>query len=163
MERRIVAVAEARGLMVPPAGRVPAFLAITIVMAVVALVLLVACANVANMLLARAVARRKEIAVRLALGAGRLRIIRQMLTESVLLSLIGGVGGLLLAGWSSNLLATLLPQSAPGNTIAPDVSLDARVFLYTFLLSTVTGVVFGLAPALQSSKPDVIATLKTKR
>jgi predicted permease len=160
MERRIVAVAEARGLMVPPAGRVPAFLAITIVMAVVALVLLVACANVANMLLARAVARRKEIAVRLALGAGRLRIIRQMLTESVLLSLIGGVGGLLLAGWSSNLLATFLPQSAPGNTIAPDVSLDARVFLYTFLLSTVTGVVFGLAPALQSSKPDVIATLK---
>ena len=160
MERRIVAVAEARGLMVPPAGRVPAFLAITIVMAVVALVLLVACANVANMLLARAVARRKEIAVRLALGAGRLRIIRQMLTESVLLSLIGGVGGLLLAGWSSNLLATLLPQSFPGNSIAPDVSLDARVFLYTFLLSTVTGVVFGLAPALQSSKPDVIATLK---
>jgi len=160
MERRIVAVAEARGLMVPPAGRVPAFLAITVVMAVVALVLLVACANVANMLLARAVARRKEIAVRLALGAGRLRIIRQMLTESVLLSLIGGVGGLLLAGWSSNLLATLLPQSFPGNSIAPDVSLDARVFLYTFLLSTVTGVVFGLAPALQSSKPDVIATLK---
>jgi len=160
MERRIVAVAEARGLMVPPAGRVPAFLAITIVMAVVALVLLVACANVANMLLARAVARRKEIAVRLALGAGRLRIIRQMLTESVLLSLIGGVGGLLLAGWSSNLLATLLPQSFPGNSIAPDVSLDARVFLYTFLLSTVTGVIFGLAPALQSSKPDVIATLK---
>ena len=160
MERRIVAVAEARGLMVPPAGRVPAFLAITIVMAVVALVLLVACANVANMLLARAVARRKEIAVRLALGAGRWRIIRQMLTESVLLSLIGGVGGLLLAGWSSNLLATLLPQSFPGNSIAPDVSLDARVFLYTFLLSTVTGVIFGLAPALQSSKPDVIATLK---
>jgi len=160
MERRIVAVAEARGLMVPPAGRVPAFLAITIVMAVVALVLLVACANVANMLLARAVARRKEIAVRLALGAGRWRIIRQMLTESVLLSLIGGVGGLLLAGWSSNLLATFLPQSFPGNSIAPDVSLDARVFLYTFLLSTVTGVIFGLAPALQSSKPDVIATLK---
>ena len=160
MERRIVAVAEARGLMVPPAGRVPALLAITIVMAVVALVLLVACANVANMLLARAVSRRKEIAVRLALGAGRWRIIRQMLTESVLLSLIGGVGGLLLAGWSSNLLATLLPQSFPGNSIAPDVSLDARVFLYTFLLSTVTGVIFGLAPALQSSKPDVIATLK---
>ncbi|HTG92573.1 MAG TPA: ABC transporter permease [Pyrinomonadaceae bacterium] len=160
MERRIVAVAEARGLMVPPAGRVPALLAITIVMAVVALVLLVACANVANMLLARAVARRKEIAVRLALGAGRWRIIRQMLTESVLLSLIGGVGGLLLAGWSTNLLATLLPQSFPGNSIAPDVSLDARVFLYTFLLSTVTGVIFGLAPALQSSKPDVIATLK---
>lgn len=160
MDRRIVAVAEARGLMVPPAGRVPALLAITIVMAVVALVLLVACANVANMLLARAVSRRKEIAVRLALGAGRWRIIRQMLTESVLLSLIGGVGGLLLAAWSTNLLATLLPQSIPGNSIAPDVSLDVRVFLYTFLLSAVTGVIFGLAPALQSSKPDVVATLK---
>ncbi len=160
VDRRIVAVAEARGLMVPPEGRVPVFLAITIVMAVVGLVLLVACANVANMLLARAVTRRKEIAVRLALGAGRWRIIRQMLTESVLLSLIGGVGGLLLAGWSTNLLATLMPQSFPGNSIAPDISLDARVFLYTFLLSAVTGVIFGLAPALQTSKPDVVATLK---
>ena len=160
MDRRIVAVAEARGLMVPPEGRVPVLLAITIVMAVVGLVLLVACANVANMLLARAVTRRKEIAVRLALGAGRWRIIRQMLTESVLLSLIGGVGGLLLAGWSTNLLATLMPQSFPGNSIAPDISLDARVFLYTFLLSAVTGVIFGLAPALQTSKPDVVATLK---
>ncbi|HSE34206.1 MAG TPA: ABC transporter permease [Pyrinomonadaceae bacterium] len=160
MDRRVVAVVEARGLMVPPEGRVPVLLAITIVMAVVALVLLVACANVANMLLARAVARRKEIAVRLALGAGRWRIIRQMLTESVLLSLIGGAGGLLLAGWSTNLLATLLPQSFPGNSIAPDVSLDSRVFLYTFLLSAITGVIFGLAPALQTSKPDVVATLK---
>lgn len=160
---RVVAVVAARGLMVPPQGQAPVFLVIAILMTVVSLVLMVACANVGNMLLARAVNRRKEVAVRLALGAGRWRIVRQMLTESVLLSILGGAAGLLLASWSTSLLAKLLPQSFTGNSIPPDVSPDARVFVYAFLLSVLTGLIFGLLPALQASKPNVIAALKDEQ
>jgi len=160
---RVVAVLAARGLMVPPQGQASMFLVVTVLMTVVSLVLLVACANVANMLLARGLNRRKEIAVRLALGAGRWRIVRQMLTETFLLSFLGGVAGLLLASWSASLLASLLPQSLTGNAIPPDVSPDARVFVYTFLLSVLTGVIFGLVPALQASKPDVVGALKDEQ
>jgi len=160
---RVVAVVAARGLMVPPQGQAPVFLVVAILMTVVSLVLMVACANVGNMLLARAVNRRKEVAVRLALGAGRWRIVRQMLTESVLLSILGGAAGLLLASWSTSLLAKLLPQSFTGNSIPPDVSPDARVFVYAFLLSVLTGLIFGLVPALQASKPNVIAALKDEQ
>jgi len=160
---RVVAVMAARGLMVPPQGQAPMLLVVAILMTVVSLVLLVACANVGNMLLARAVNRRKEVAVRLALGAGRWRIVRQMLTESVLLSILGGAAGLLLASWSTSLLAKLLPQSFPGNSIPPDVSPDVRVFVYAFLLSVLTGLIFGLVPALQASKPNVIAALKDEQ
>ena len=157
---RVVLVAPARGLMVPPQGRTPMFLVMAILMTVVTLVLLVACANVANMLLARAMKRRKEIAVRIALGARRWRIVRQTLTESILLSLGGGVGGLLMAWWVTRLPFNSIPQSIRGNVIAPDVSPDLRVFVYTLLLSIFTGIVFGLVPALQTSKPDLIPDLK---
>jgi predicted permease len=160
---RVVAVLAARGLMVPPQGQGPMFLVVAILMTVVSLVLLVACANVGNMMLARALNRRREVAVRLALGAGRWRIVRQMLTESVLLSILGGAAGLLLASWSTSLLANLLPQSFPGNSIPPDVSPDVRVFVYAFLLSVLTGLIFGLLPALQASKPNVIAALKDEQ
>jgi macrolide transport system ATP-binding/permease protein len=155
---RVAQVLPARGLMPPPKGRATVFFVAGLVMTIVSLVLLVACANVSNMLLARASVRRKEIAVRLALGASRWRIVRQMLTESLLLALLGGIAGLLLAFWSADLFLTLLPLS--GNSIAPDVSPDVRVLTYTLLLSIATGVVFGLVPALQSSKSDVMQTLK---
>jgi predicted permease len=163
LDQRVLIVAPALGLMVPPEGRAPVFVIVAILMTVVSLVLLVACANVANMLLARAVTRRKEIAVRLALGAGRWRIVRQMLTESVLLSFVGGAVGLLFTEWSTSLLLRLIPRLVPEISMAPDVAPDARVFGYTFLLSLLAGVLFGLVPALQTSRPDVVATLKDER
>jgi predicted permease len=121
-------------------------------------VLLIACANVAGLLIARGASRQKEIAIRLAIGAGRFRIIRQLLVESLLLSVAGGVLGLVLAIWTDSALLAFLPP----DTVALQLSTtpDLRILLFATLVSLFTGVVFGLAPAWQATKPDVAPTLK---
>jgi putative ABC transport system permease protein len=128
-----------------------------VLLGAVGFVLLIACANVANLTLAQASQRQKEVALRHALGASRMRLIRQMLTESALISVIAGTIGLLLAWWGSDLLRALAQDSIPRvGEIAP----DNRVLGFTLLVSLLTGVVFGLAPALQASRPDLNETLK---
>lgn len=141
-----------------PGFRMPLLLFATMLMTVVGLVLLIACANVANLLLARSSARRREIAIRLSLGAGRWRVIRQLITESLMLAVVGGLVGLVITIIGSRLLATFKPPVE--FPVAIDLGADWRVFGFTFAISLLTGVLFGLAPALATTHPDLVESLK---
>jgi len=130
---------------------------LTLLLGVTALVLLIACANIANLLLARAASRAGEMAVRLSIGAGRAQLIRQLLGESCLLAAFGGIGGLFVAQWTLNLMTAILPKEAV-DTIAPRI--DTVLVLFAGALALGTGLLFGLFPALHSTRPDLVTALK---
>jgi predicted permease len=160
-----LAIDRARPMTVPPAVRGVATGAAAVLMAAFGLVLLIACANVANLLLARGTARSQEIAIRLSLGASRGRIIRQLLTESLLISIAGGLLGTVLALWSFQTLVALalptaLPPEIPAFTWDLDFSPDTRVLLFALILTLGTSFLFGLLPALHVSKPDLNGVIK---
>ncbi|MBT5876691.1 MAG: ABC transporter permease [Candidatus Latescibacteria bacterium] len=129
-----------------------------LLMAVAGMVLLIACVNMANLLLARASVRRQEIAVRLSLGATRSRLVRQLVTESMLIAFIGGGVALLITDWIGNLIPGLLPQ---GDGLNLNFVIDQRMMLFTLSLTVITGLLFGIIPSFQASNPDLIASLKS--
>ena len=135
---------------------------LTILMITVGVVLLIACANVANLQLARGLGRRKEIAVRLAIGAGRGRLIRQMLTESITVSVLGGLAGLVVAWMGVKVLLGFLPR-AGGMAMELNLSPDLRLFGFAFGLSLLSGLIAGLAPAFRSSRPDLVSGTQSRR
>jgi predicted permease len=131
--------------------------ALLVLLGAVGFVLLIACVNVANLLLARSTARQREFSVRAALGAGQIRILRQLLTESVLLSALGGGFGLILARWGTAAALVAVPETVPR---AEEIGIDFRVLLFTILVSVLTGIMFGLLPAIRMSRTDISGSLK---
>jgi predicted permease len=160
MEDQRVTVLPERKTRIPPGLLVPVAALAGALFVVVNLVLAIACLNLASLLYARGVARRGEIAVRLAMGAGRLRIIRQLLTESVLMALVAGAAALLLGSWALDAILAALPALPEGIRVGLDVGLDWRVALYGLTFALLTGVLFGLAPAAHASRFPVAAVLK---
>jgi predicted permease len=156
----VVTVFSERETRLPPGMLEGAYGAAALLFVVVNLTLAIACMNLAGMLLARALSRRKEIAIRLAIGASRRRIVRQLVTESLLLSLVAGAAGFVLATWLVGALLAFAPALPEGIRVAVDLRLDWRVFVYAAGFSTLTGILFGLAPALHSSRTDVSTVLK---
>jgi predicted permease len=152
---RLMPLLEAR---IDPGGDGQTVTTSAFLMFIVGIVLLIACANITNLLLARATRRRREIAIRLAIGATRERLIRQLMTESMVLSVIGGAVGFFAALWTKDLISSFVPFGGGPNATA--VGLDARVLIFTIVVTLVSGLLFGLAPALQASKPDLVPTLK---
>jgi predicted permease len=158
---RLISVMTEREAHVPPDRRGPVFLVTGVLLGAVAFVLLICCANVANLLLARASARRQEVAIRYSLGARRGAVLRQLLIESSLLAVIGGGAGLLLALWSTDLLMAM--QAGAPQPLFLDLSIDGRVLLFTLAAAAITAVLFGLAPALESSRAELAHVLKQER
>src|SRR2546425_326790 len=165
LARQIRLVPEAHSRIPPLFGSagIPGYL--TVLAGFVGMVLLIACANLANLLLARATVRRKEVAVRLALGAARSRLMRQLLTESLLLAGLGGAAGMVLALWATQLLVAWNPVNRFSPMLPPvrlELGLDGRVMVFALALSAVTALLFGLAPAWQATRTDLVTSLKER-
>lgn len=159
-EARSVALVPLTESLINPNLRGQALLAVGMMLGAVGLVLLIACTNVANLLLARASVRQREIAVRLSMGAGRMRLVRQLLTESLVMAALAGLLGLLLAGWGRDLLWMMRPPMLTNNDM--QITLDSRVLIFTLALTLLTGLLFGLVPALHATRVDLTWALKNR-